>query len=322
MVRSFLLLALAGLLTGAAAPKIKLVEADYHLIPGAVPLDKGPDGNSIFLDAPKGLILVDTGRHPEHAEKLLAYAKQRGQPIVAIVNTHWHLDHTTGNLDIRQAHPAAHVYATTAIEGALTGFLARGREQADKRLADPSTPADQRAQILRGRSRIDNPDSLRPTIAVEKAETMKIAGRKLEVHVAPFAVTEADLWIYDPKARLAIVGDLVVDIVPFMDTACPDGWKKALEAVSKVPFVTLIPGHGAPMDRAGFLRWKAAFDAFVECGKSARPKEECIAGWQRDAAPFIGASHRQYVGQAAAYYIDTRFRSTPAEQLKYCKPLQ
>ena len=25
---------------------------------------KGPDGNSIFLDAPQGLILVDTGRHP------------------------------------------------------------------------------------------------------------------------------------------------------------------------------------------------------------------------------------------------------------------
>ena len=105
MGRSAALLVAAVLLTGAAAPEIKLVEADYHLVPGSVPLDKGPDGNSILLDAPKGLILVDTGRHPEHAEKLLAYAKERGQPIAAIVNTHWHLDHTTGNLDIRQAFP-------------------------------------------------------------------------------------------------------------------------------------------------------------------------------------------------------------------------
>ena len=322
MGRSAALLVAGVLFTGAAPPDVKLVDAGYHLIPGSVPLDKGPDGNSIFLDAPKGLILIDTGRHPEHAEKLLAYAKQRGRPIAAIVNTHWHLDHTTGNLDIRQAYPQAHVYATTAIDGALKGFLARGREQSDKRLADPATPPDQKAQLLRARHRLDNPDTLRPAVAVAQSATMKIAGRKLDVHVAPFAVTEADLWLYDPKARLAIVGDLVVDIVPFMDTACPDGWKKALEEVAATSFVTLIPGHGAPMNRAQFLQWKGAFDHFVDCGRSVRPKEECIAGWERDAAPFIGAAHRQYVGQAAAYYLETRLRSSPEEQQKYCKAIQ
>ncbi|HEU0311252.1 MAG TPA: MBL fold metallo-hydrolase, partial [Sphingomicrobium sp.] len=259
MVRSIVLMA-AALATGAAAPKFKEVEPPFHLIPGSVPLDKGPDGNSIFLDAPKGLILVDTGRHPEHAEQLLAYARERGKPIAAIVNTHWHLDHTTGNLDIRQAFPEAQVYGTTAIEGALTGFLARGREQSDKRLADPNTPADQKEQILRGRSRIDNPDTLRPTAPVTQSGTMKIAGLKLELHVAPHAATEADLWLYLPEDRIAIVGDLVVDLVPFMDTACPDGWKKALEEVAATDFVTLIPGHGAPMNRAQFLQWKQAFD--------------------------------------------------------------
>lgn len=320
MMRSLVLAAAALLLAGAAGPKIKLVEPDYRLIPGSVPMNRGPDGNSIFLDAPQGLILVDTGRHPEHAELLLAYARQREQPIVAILNTHWHLDHTTGNLDIRQAYPQAHVYATTAIDGALKGFLARGREQSDKRIADPSTPADQRAQLLRAKSRLDQADTLRATLPVAKSGEMKIGGRKLDIRIAPFAVTEADLWIYDPKERLAIVGDLVVDIVPFMDTACPDGWKKALEEVAATPFVKLIPGHGAEMDRAQFLQWKGAFDHFVDCGRSARPKQECVAGWQKEAAPFIDAEHREYVGQAAAYYIETRLRSSPEEQQKYCKP--
>ncbi len=46
----------------------------YHLIPGSVIPNRGPDGNSVFLDAPDGLILVDTGRHPEHRDRLLAYA--------------------------------------------------------------------------------------------------------------------------------------------------------------------------------------------------------------------------------------------------------
>lgn len=312
----------AVLAAGLAGPagQAKSITEIYHLVPGSVPLDKGPDGNSIFLDAPKGLILIDTGRHPEHAEKLLAYALERGRPIAAIVNTHWHLDHTTGNLDIRQAHPKAQVYATNAIEGALTGFLARGRAQAAKRLADPNTPADQKAQIQRGQARLDNPDSLRSTIPVTKSGELKIAGRRLEVRVAEYAATEADLWIYDSKTRLAIVGDLVVDIVPFMDTACPDGWKKALEDIEATPFLMLIPGHGVPMNRAQFLQWKHAFDNFIDCGRSAELKEKCVANWKRDAAPFIGAEHSSYVIEAAGYYLDTRLRSSPEEQKKYCKP--
>ena len=312
---------LATLLLSVSAPLQGKPPSSFHLIPGSVPADKGPDGNSIFLDAPEGLILVDTGRHPAHAEKLLAYAKERGRPIAAIVNTHWHLDHTTGNYDIRQAYPAAQVYATTAIEGALKGFLGKNRDQADKALADPNTPPERKAEIVRGRSVIDNPDRLRPTVPVTVSGPMRIAGRKLDVHVAPFAATEADLWLYVPEERLAIVGDLVVDIVPFMDTACPDGWKKALREVEAMQFVTLIPGHGAPMSRVQFLTWKSAFDNFVDCGLSARPKEECVTGWKRDAAPFIDPAHAEYATEAAAYYIDTRLRSSPEEQQKYCKSL-
>jgi len=315
MKRSILLAAMAGLLTSAATPKIKLVEPSYHLIPGSIPQDKGPDGNSIFLDAPKGLILVDTGRHPEHAAKLLAYARERGKPIAAIVNTHWHLDHTTGNVDIRQAYPKAQVYATLAVDGALATFLADSRKRAEaKPTTDPNT--------LRFLERMKDPNSIRPTVPVTKSGPLKIAGRKLDVYVAPFASTEADLWLYVPNEGLVIAGDLVVGIVPFMDTACADGWKKALVEIAATPFSTLIPGHGYPMTRAQFLQWKGAFDRFVDCGRSTRMKEECVAGWKRDAAPFIDAEHSDYVTEAAGYYLDTRLRSSSEEQEKYCKPLK
>ncbi len=293
----------------------------FHLVLGSVPLDKGPDGNSIFLEAPQGLILIDTGRHPEHAAKLIAFARDVGRPIAAIVNTHWHLDHTTGNLDIREAYPAAHVYATAAIEGALVGFFGRNRAQADKVLADPKTLPEQKAQLLRGRHRIDNPDTLRPTRPVQHSGRMRIAGRTLDVRIAQFAATEADLWVYDSKAKLAIVGDLVVDLVPFMDTACPEGWSQALDEVEKVPFETLIPGHGPAMRRVDFLSWKAAFNNLVACGRSDADKAVCVAGWERDAARFIPDSHREYVREATDDYITTRLRSSTEEQQKHCKPL-
>jgi glyoxylase-like metal-dependent hydrolase (beta-lactamase superfamily II) len=314
-------LLVVGILAASCAAA-KPDAAAYHLISGSVPLDKGPDGNSIILDAPDGLIVVDTGRHPEHSAKIIAFERERGRPIAAIVNTHWHLDHTTGNWDLRQAYPEVEVYATTAIEGALAGFLNRNRAEGDRLLADPNAPPQRKAQLLRARSVVDNPDRLRATRPVLRSDRMTIAGRELDVHVAPFAATEADIWLYDPKERLAIVGDLVVDIVPFMDTACPDGWLRALDAIERTPFTTLIPGHGPVMNRADFGQWKKGFADFVACGRSDTDKAQCVAGWETDAARFIDEAHRGYVRQAATYYIDTRLRSSPEEQQRYCKPLK
>jgi glyoxylase-like metal-dependent hydrolase (beta-lactamase superfamily II) len=175
--------------------------------------------------------------------------------------------------------------------------------------------------VRRYLDRMANPDSVRPTRPVMKSARMKIAGRDLELHVAPFGTTEADLWIYDPEERLAIVGDLVVDIVPFMDTACADGWLKALGEIERTPFATLIPGHGPVMNRDDFVAWKSAFTAFVDCGRSSAPKEQCISGWEKGAAKFIDGGHRSYVREAADYYLTTRLRSSPEEQQRYCRPL-
>ena len=50
---------LAASLVSAAcgAPSVGMAPNGYQLIPGWVPMDKGPDGNSIFLEAPDGLII-------------------------------------------------------------------------------------------------------------------------------------------------------------------------------------------------------------------------------------------------------------------------
>jgi glyoxylase-like metal-dependent hydrolase (beta-lactamase superfamily II) len=273
------------------------------------------------LDAPKGLIVFDTGRSPMHAQAILDYAKHLDLPIAAIINSHWHLDHTTGNYDLRQAYPDAKVYASTAINGALGTFLATGLSGPDKALGDPSVPQARKDQILRARFRVAHPDTLRPTDPVVKSGPIRIAGRIVDVHLAKFAATEGDVWLYDAKSKTVIAGDLVVGLVPFMDTACPEGWSKALGEIAALPFKTLIPGHGEPMTRADFQQWRTAYDNFVDCGHSTRPGKECVQGWSRDAAKFIDAAHKDYAAGAAGYYLQTRLRSSPDEQQRYCRPL-
>ena len=293
----------------------------YHLIPGAVPLDSGPDGNTVVLDAPQGLIVFDTGRHPAHSQAIIDYAKSRHRPIAAIVNSHWHLDHTTGNWDIRQAYPHVAVYASGALKGALETFLKDSRAQTDQMLSDPKTPAMVRDQLLRGRAVIDHPERIAPNHVISHSGPMMIAGRQIDVHVAKLAATEADVWLYDAKSKTIIAGDLVVGLVPFMDTACAEGWSHALDRIAELPFTTLIPGHGDPMTRADFLQWRTAYDNFVDCGHSTRPTKECVEGWSRDAAKFIDAAHKDYAKGAAGYYLQTRLRSSPDEQQRYCRPL-
>lgn len=156
---------------------------------------------------------------------------------------------------------------------------------------------------------------------MSESADLNVAGRRLRVNVARFAATEGDIWIYDPVRRLVIAGDLVVAPVPFMDTACPEGWRRALDEIAATGFVTLIPGHGEPMDRSQFLAWRTAFNNLLDCGASGHARGECIAGWRRDAAQFIAPADQARMGQMAGYYIDSRLRASADERQRYCRPL-
>ena len=312
-------LALAISMLGISAAACSEPLATHHLITGGVYETKGPDGNSVILDAPDGLIVVDTGRHADHAGEILAYAKSTGKPVAAIVNTHWHLDHTTGNMDLINAYPGVPIVASRAIEGKLFhDFITPGRERAKKALADGTAPAAQRPGMIRAQAFLDQPAYGRPTVPIEKSGPRTIAGRTIDLRLAPFAVSEGDLWLVVPEEKMVIAGDLVVDIVPFMDTACVEGWSKALGEIATVDFQTLIPGHGAPMTKPEFLVWKSAFDRLVECGHSNAAITTCVEGWMTNAAPFIAGDKKTYVREAAAYYLETRMRSKPEEQRKFC----
>ncbi|MEX2124781.1 MAG: MBL fold metallo-hydrolase [Woeseia sp.] len=290
----------------------------YHVVPGSFAPGSGPDGNSVFLAAPEGLILIDTGRHPAHQERLLLFANERGEPIAAIVNTHWHLDHSGGNAEIKAAWPDAPLYTSSAIESALTGFFVESRIRVAEFLKSGEASAELKAEIDRDLAAMDDPDSLRATIPVTRSGEVTIAGRPIAVNLARYAVTEGDVWIYDPRDKLVIAGDLVVAMVPFMDTTCAEGWRKALDEISATPFETLIPGHGDPMTRALFMQWRGAFTNLLDCAAGDSSKETCIAGWSRDAADFIPAGETRVDGMVG-YYIDTRLRAEPGERLRYCE---
>ena len=100
-------------------------------------------------------------------------------------------------------------------------------------LADPKTPPATRDQLERGISVIDHPERIRPNHVVPEIGADAHRRPALDVHLAKFRRDRRrrlDLRSEDPRA---IVGDLVVGLVPFMDTACADGWSQALDEIAR-----------------------------------------------------------------------------------------
>lgn len=311
------LLALA--LLGAGSPSRP---AAVTLIPGAFPTDRQPDGNTIIFEDARGLIVVDTGRHKAHQQAILDFAAARHKPIVAIVNTHWHLDHSGGNQELRAAYPAARIYTSRAIYGALDHFLAHSIENGRKQLLDSSISENDKADIRLGIEAISDRRDVLPDVPVTGTTRLPYAGRALELRLAPYAATEGDTWVYDPKARVVAAGDLVVLPLPFFDTACAEGWRRALEAIDRTDFATLYPGHGPGLSHADVSLYRWAFDRLLDCAAGSALKQRCIDGWIDNAAPLVRtAQERQQARDYLDYYIDTILR-VPARQAELCAPSQ
>lgn len=286
------------------ADGVQLIEGRY--VPGAQ-----PDGNSVLFFAPEGAVVFDTGRHAAQADRIIAALDANGRPLAAIVNSHWHLDHISGNPRLRARWPQAQTYAGDALDGALHGFLARYRAQlVDMR--GRTTDAAQRADRDDEIARIDAAAQAHPMVTITSPGERIVAGKSFVFGTAR-AATLGDVWLYDPASRVLASGDLVTLPAPFFDTACPARWRAAFADLADTGFVTLVPGHGAPMDRAGFDTWRRAFHNLLACAAAPTRDATCIAGWKRDAAPLLRPGDDAAVDGLLGYYLSTGLRGRAAQ---------
>lgn len=313
---ALVLVALAALAATGAAGSAQ--PQGPTLIPGAFAPGSQPDGNTIVFDAPQGLIVVDTGRHIEHTQAVLDHAQAAGKPIAAVINTHWHLDHVGGNVLVRAKYPAVRVWASSALDAALEGFLARYRQQLEVMIAQAKDAAAQKP-FRDERALIDQGTKLGPDEVVTSSGPRMIAGRTLQLHLEAPAATAGDVWIFDPATRTLVSGDLVTLPAPFLDTACPRGWQAALRHLAAVDFEELIPGHGPRLDRRDFDAYRRAFDHLLACGAGSGTKSSCIDGWLADPGPLLSAADQGFTRRLMDYYVDL-LRSDPARMVALCAP--
>jgi glyoxylase-like metal-dependent hydrolase (beta-lactamase superfamily II) len=329
MIRAALPIALAILVLPAAAPApsgaadsaprdaVQTLVPGVDLVPGRFVAGHQPDGNSVIFHGPDGLVVVDTGRHPEHTQEIVDLARRSHAAVKVIVNSHWHLDHIGGNAMLRREFPGLRVYASDALADAQRGFLADYRAQLEALVARSHDPQEQQAWRAEA-ALIDSGSALAPDVVVESSGKRELAGRVLDLELERHAATAGDVWVMDPATRVLAAGDLVTLPVPFFDTACPAGWKTALDHLAQADFRWLVPGHGPPLGRTRFETYRAAFGALVACAATTKPKQECVDGWLRDAAELIPAGDRELARSTLDYYMENSLRIDPARSAKLC----
>ena len=294
------------------------VAKGVHLLRGTYEPGSQPDGNSVIFQTGDGLVVVDTGRHEAHTRALLEFAAKKKQPIVAAINTHWHLDHIGGNALLRREAPGIRIWASPALEGALQGFLADYRKSLEARISGTEGESEAKKSLEKELALIVAGKELAPDEVVRKSVTPSIGGRRLALHLEADAVTAGDLWIVDETSGIVVAGDLITLPFPFLDTACPSRWRAALERLARADFTLVIPGHGAPMKRADFNRYRTAYANLLDCAASSKEKEACAAGWIEDAGPLLAESEHDFAKQAIHYYVDQHLRGHEAKLAKLC----
>lgn len=303
---------LLGVPTMVVAQSFEAIAPDLHLLRGVFLPGQQPDGNSVMLRGPRGWIVVDTGRHDAHTQAILHRAAASGVPISDIINTHWHLDHVSGNALIRRVYPDVEVHASRAIVDAMDGFLANYRRQlAGMAAQHPDSP--ELPNWLAEMARIDHGVWLHPTEPIIENGRRRLSGRDLDIHLTTMAATDGDVWVYDSASRTLIAGDLVTLPVPFLDTACPAGWRKVLEELDDEAFARLVPGHGAVMDRKDFHRYRVGFGRLLDCAsRNGRSAAQCADGWVRDLGSLLSPAEQEQARDLLDYYVGQRLRGAAA----------
>ena len=166
---------------------------------------------------------------------------------------------------------------------------------------------------------IEAGNGLKPDVVLSGVEAIAIGGRNLQTHVAKNAATAGDVWVFDPSSGVVFVGDLVTFPAPFLDTACGNGWKSALEQVDRVPFRLVAPGHGPLLSREQFRTYSQAFSQLLSCSASSQSASNCAASWIDQVASIGGMSDSEKnLGQGMTVYYVTDVLRAHGGNSAYC----
>ena len=237
----------------------------------------GDGGNVTAIAAEGSTLLIDSGVDSRASELSGAIFKATGRPVTRLVNTHWHFDHTGGN-----------VYFGSA------GVTIIAQENVKKRLSSV-----QNVPFI-GLRDGPYPTQALPTVTYSSSMTLRQDGQQLTlVNYGP-AHTDGDTIIYISPANVAVVGDIFSNhFYPILDLASGGSIDGMIHSLDQILAQTdeqtkIVPGHGPLATRSDLqdyrdmlVQVRQRIKVLVGAGKTmdeavaAAPTKDFDAEWGR-----------------------------------------
>jgi len=87
-----------------------------------------------------------------------------------------------------------------------------------------------------------------PTLTFDRSLTLDFGNREIEIKNLGRATTDGDAFVFLPKERILITGDLVVSPLPYTGGSFPSEWRDTLRVMVGMNPAIVVPGHG-PIER-------------------------------------------------------------------------
>ena len=192
----------------------------------AVP-GSGAGSNSGFVIGDDGVAVIDTFQKVEAAQSLLAEIRKMTQlPVKYVINTHYHIDHVTGNGVYAEAG------ATIVAQRNVAGWI----HTENKKFYGANITDAQKATIE---------GFTAPTMLYDTALDLHLGSRAILVRYE-LGHTGGDSVIYIPDADVVFCGDLFWrHTLPNLIDASTEAWIATLEKLThEHPAATFVSGHG------------------------------------------------------------------------------
>ncbi|MDH0895869.1 MULTISPECIES: alkyl sulfatase dimerization domain-containing protein [unclassified Pseudomonas] len=220
--------------------------------------------NSVMIEAPEGLIIVDTGESAEQSRKVLAeFRKISDKPIKAIVYTHFHPDHINGVKGFVSEEQVksgeVQIYAQESLldnvvaQGALVGPILSMRSGYSFGAALPDSDKQQMNAGLGPLAHEGASTFIAPTITFKDKLDTTIAGLPVQfLHVPSEAPDEIVLYLPDNRVLISAEvtqGPTLPNIHTLRGTKFRDPvvWVDSLDKLRAFQADYMVPLHGQPV---------------------------------------------------------------------------
>jgi len=280
----------------------KVAEGVYHAVgTGALTVV----GNGAVIVNDDDVVIVDDHVSPAASWVLLDEVKRlTPKPVRFVVNTHFHFDHAHGNqvfgpgVDIigheftRQMLASGRSLQMPLYKNYLDGLPAqidtlRGRVAAEQ---DAAAKARLQTQLTSAENNLASQKELTlvpPNVTLKSELTLFRGSREIQLRFLGRGHTAGDVVVYLPREKVVITGDFLTAGMSNLSDSYPDEWVNSLDALKKLDFTTVLPGHGeAFTDKAKIDYYQAYLrDAWSE---ASRMKQQGVSA--EDASKRIDLS--------------------------------